>query len=312
VQRVVRSASIATNVQTNKDTKYRLKPLFLAVAHSIEGADTSKAIYTYEEVRAAIWHGITFHPPQVTLMLSKYILSKKDTLFDPRNIKLAIVEDDPLGHAFGVKAFHRCQVNALLRSQLIPVHPDARPVDLAVTSSSSAPGLSISVEPRLSTPSSSIPAFPALVKAASTPASLRQGRKRSNSVEQQGEEDRVQKQTRRSGQCSVIVRRSGASEDSDTETIYSEQGYETIRAAEEEMEDATTDSESPMVGEEFDVEYDIDSGEEEERPPQVQPSWLPLATGQCRLGQPCVDKSCASPRPLALSGCLFSSVSVAA
>ena len=130
-QRVVRSTSIATNVQTHKDTKYRLKTLFLAVAHSVEGADTRKAIFTYEEV---------------TKMLSKYILSKKDTLFDHRNIKLAIVEDDPLGHAFGVKAFHRCQVNTLLRSQLIPVHPDARLIEVPVTTSSSAAGLDIPVE----------------------------------------------------------------------------------------------------------------------------------------------------------------------
>ena len=46
----------------------------------------------------------------MTLALSKYILSRKDHIFDPRNIKLALVENDPIGDAFGVKAFHRCQV----------------------------------------------------------------------------------------------------------------------------------------------------------------------------------------------------------
>ena len=47
---------------------------------------------------------------QVTLLLSKYILAKKESFFDPRNIKLALVKNDPLGHAFQVDAFHRCQV----------------------------------------------------------------------------------------------------------------------------------------------------------------------------------------------------------
>ena len=43
--------------------------------------------------------------------------------FDKRNIKVAHVENDPLGRAFGVKVFHRTQVTALLRKQLIPFKP---------------------------------------------------------------------------------------------------------------------------------------------------------------------------------------------
>ena len=46
---------------------------------------------------------------------------KKNELFDPRNIKLALVMNDPLGEAFGVSAFHRTQVPSLVRTQLIPV-----------------------------------------------------------------------------------------------------------------------------------------------------------------------------------------------
>ena len=57
---------------------------------------------------------------QVTLLLSTYILKHKQRLFDTRNIKLAIVKGDILGDAFGVSAFHRCQVNNLMRGQLIP------------------------------------------------------------------------------------------------------------------------------------------------------------------------------------------------
>ena len=67
----------------------------------------------------------------MTLLLSKYILARKKEIFDPRNIKLALVGNDPLGDAFGVKAFHRCQVNNLLRSQLIPVNSDYPP-DVAI------------------------------------------------------------------------------------------------------------------------------------------------------------------------------------
>ena len=92
----------------------------------------TKAIFTYEEV---------------TLILSKYILSKKETLFDQRNIKLAIIKGDPLGEAFGVDAFHRCQVNALLRTQLLPVHPDSHPHETSTTTTSS-PGVGVSVTER--------------------------------------------------------------------------------------------------------------------------------------------------------------------
>jgi hypothetical protein len=60
---------------------------------------------------------------QVAILLSTYILKHKNRLFDPRNIKLALVKGDLLGEAFGVSAFHRCQVNNFLRDQLIPYNP---------------------------------------------------------------------------------------------------------------------------------------------------------------------------------------------
>ena len=130
--RVIRTASIATSIQTNRNARFNLKPLFLKVARSVEGTNPSQTIFTYGEV---------------TLLLSKYILARKETLFDHRNIKLVLVKEDPLGKAFGVTAFHRCQVNALLRSQLIPLHPDSHPDETEVTSTAS-PGVSLSVEER--------------------------------------------------------------------------------------------------------------------------------------------------------------------
>merc|ERR1719397_768998 len=264
----VRTASITTNVQTNKDTKFRLKPLFLEVVRTVDEVNPKQTVFTYEEI---------------TSILSKYILSKKNAIFDTRNIKLALVENDPLGKAFGVTAFHRCQVNALLRTQLIPVHPDC-PLDQLSTTTNSSPNLSVSSTerpapvvsaPASSSSSASLPPFPALEKAASLPASFSNRRKRTNSAEKSEEEtNRQQKQQRRGDQCSVIIRRSEESE-SETETIYSEQGYETIKAEEENDEAAScSGSDMDTTREVFEVEYDIDSGEEEERPPQVDKCWI--------------------------------------
>ena len=81
---------------------------------------------------------------QVTLLLSSYILRNKQRFFDTRNIKLAMVKGDLLGDAFGVNAFHRCQVNNLLRGQLIPYNPD-NPPDKAIVHSYATPGCSVSL-----------------------------------------------------------------------------------------------------------------------------------------------------------------------
>ena len=133
-----RTICVATNIQTHPDAKFRLKPLFLTVIQSIEGVDQEQTIFTYEEA---------------CHLLSKYILVKRDVLFDPRNVKLAIVKNDPLGVAFGVSAFHRCQVKTLLRSQLIPVHPNSLP-DKTSPHSTSVPGAGPPSEHRLITDTS--------------------------------------------------------------------------------------------------------------------------------------------------------------
>ena len=53
-----RSTTIVTNVHDTEDTKYRVKPFFLDVLHSIEGANQDKVIYSRSEA---------------TTMLSQYI-----------------------------------------------------------------------------------------------------------------------------------------------------------------------------------------------------------------------------------------------
>merc|ERR1719167_1452948 len=93
---------------------------------------------------------------EVTNLLSKYILNKKAELFDHRNIKLAIVKEDPLGAVFGVNSFHRCQVQGLLRAQLIYLDPAENP--------------EVYEGQNMPESDASLPAFPALNKAASLPA----------------------------------------------------------------------------------------------------------------------------------------------
>ena len=257
------------------------------MVRTVDEVNPKQTVFTYEEVNQKTPKNYLFFFNfalfQITSILSKYILSKKNAIFDTRNIKLALVENDPLGKAFGVTAFHRCQVNALLRTQLIPVHPDC-PLDQLSTTTNSSPNLSVSSTerpvpvvsaPASSSSSASLPPFPALEKAASLPASFSNRRKRTNSSEKSEEEtNRQQKQQRRSDECSVVIRRSEESEESETETIYSEQGYETIKAEEENDEAASSGSDMDTTREVFEVEYDIDSGEEEERPPQVDKCWI--------------------------------------
>ena len=79
----------------NPNTKFGLQPDFLRVVQSVEGVDQTKS---------------TFSVTEILKLLSKYIISKRTTIVDPRNLKLALVENDPLGKAFKVTAFHRCQV----------------------------------------------------------------------------------------------------------------------------------------------------------------------------------------------------------
>ena len=119
--RIIRTANSSTAIYTDKNAKFTLKPKFLKVVQLVPGADPKQRIFSYEDV---------------TILLTKYILSRKDTMFDTRNIKLALIADDPLGDAFGVKAFHRCQVNNLLKKQLIPFDPNCHYNPPIVTSSS--------------------------------------------------------------------------------------------------------------------------------------------------------------------------------
>ena len=120
-----------------------------------------------------------------------------------------MVAGDPLGEAFGVRAFHRCQVNNLLKNQLVPHTSNTGTDTKAEVRSNGSSAVSVSIS-EMSVPVTSkqgvsgtpsalsgsaaglvLPAFPALSKAQSTPAGSSSGnvRKRSDS-ESEGSETR--------------------------------------------------------------------------------------------------------------------------
>lgn len=86
---------------------FELKPDFHHVLSQLPHFNRNKYRFSYCEI---------------TKFLSDYILSRKDSLLDSRNIKVALVANDPLGKAFQVNSFHRCQLASLLKKQLVPVN----------------------------------------------------------------------------------------------------------------------------------------------------------------------------------------------
>jgi hypothetical protein len=88
--------------QDNVDT-FKVNKHFLEVLNSINVIDVNQEAFTYFEITSAV---------------SNYIMHKKDLLFDKRNMRIALVKNDPLGTIFGVEAFHRCQINQLIKRQM--------------------------------------------------------------------------------------------------------------------------------------------------------------------------------------------------
>lgn len=85
---------------------YTLSPLFRDALLSVPFFPHNLQTFTYNEICS---------------YLSQYITYKKEKLLDPRNIFLCVVKNDPLGKAFNVNAFDRCQVVSLLLKNIIPV-----------------------------------------------------------------------------------------------------------------------------------------------------------------------------------------------
>jgi len=100
------TSNASTTIVPDKDAKYNVKPPLMELLRT-ECEEKDKATFTYEEV---------FH------LLSKYLLKRRERVFDRRNLKVVRVHEDPLGRALGgIARFHECQVPNLLRAHLIPV-----------------------------------------------------------------------------------------------------------------------------------------------------------------------------------------------
>jgi hypothetical protein len=64
-------------------------------------------------------------------MVSDYVIKNKDTLFDIRNIYVALIDEHPLGEVFGTKAVARSQISYFIRAFLTKVEDDPKPVPSA-------------------------------------------------------------------------------------------------------------------------------------------------------------------------------------
>ena len=78
----------------NRSFPFKVQPKFLKVLRRVEGCDPEQTVFSYKEI---VRH------------FSKYILSNREEIFDPRSQNVALVRNNPLGAAFNVSAFHRCQ-----------------------------------------------------------------------------------------------------------------------------------------------------------------------------------------------------------
>ena len=81
-----------------------MQPNLLNLIRKLAGPNNTKSIFSVTEILDLVSH---------------YIISNKSTIFDPRNVTLALVKDNLLGKALNVSAFHRSQIRALLDKQLI-------------------------------------------------------------------------------------------------------------------------------------------------------------------------------------------------
>lgn len=89
------------------DQLFRIKYEFLEVLKTTaKMTNKDQTIFTYIEA---------------SNLFMRYIHQEKDNLIDNRHIKVVICEDDNLGIALGIRAFHHSQRWQILRLQLIPV-----------------------------------------------------------------------------------------------------------------------------------------------------------------------------------------------
>ena len=125
--RVFRTQNPLVAFNIARQDRFYVKKKFLEVMRTLPDVDLQQQSFTFEEIAN---------------LFSKYMLSKQDELFDDRNIRVALIQNDPLAAAFGMKSFHRCQVNILLRAQLIPITPSSTTQQVEIDTSAITPSTS--------------------------------------------------------------------------------------------------------------------------------------------------------------------------
>ena len=79
------------------------KPLLLPIVRSV-GAPPDVQVMPYREIAK---------------LVTRYILEKADTFFDPRNISVANIRGDPLSAALNVDSIHRTQIHHFTQNGII-------------------------------------------------------------------------------------------------------------------------------------------------------------------------------------------------
>jgi len=95
--------TVTAKPKTWLERQFKVNADFLQLIQETHNTNDDKRLYSYQEIAT---------------LLYKYIIKNKEKLFDIRNPYVAIVNNDPLGKVFGVRAFHRDHVHRLLCRQL--------------------------------------------------------------------------------------------------------------------------------------------------------------------------------------------------
>lgn len=122
-RRCIYEANISVNRVVNSDCRFSCKEKLLLLIRTLPEIDKNQTVFSYKEIAA---------------LVSRYIITHKQRLFDRRNVRVCIVTNDPLGAIFELNYFHRCQFPNLLMKQLIPVTKNDQPTDTVEVSSGSS------------------------------------------------------------------------------------------------------------------------------------------------------------------------------
>lgn len=219
---------------------------------------------------------------EVVVLLKKYLFSK-DYLFDPKNRLYVNCESDPLGQALGVKRFHFNDVRSLISQNIIKVQPASgqsslcgpTPVPDKLSSSSSSDASSLCIDrSNGSTCGLLVPPGAAACTPVTGIVSSQGGQ---TGLASEPTTSSVPGPNRVCGKDRVLAGPSSPPLDiicpdiplscSDTETIYSVQGYETEYCRNTEFESSEEEEVMEVNSDTFE-EYELpsdDPGDEKEQ-----------------------------------------------